>query len=79
MAIKKFQKVTVYLYSQVEPLVYEEDWAYFNTKELSDTRVEEFIKLGPNYVRKSDISKIFVEDIKREVEEKKENENNEGN
>lgn len=79
MATKKFQKVTVYLYSQEKPLVYEEDWAYFSTRELSDTRAEEFIQLGPNYVRKSDISKIFVENIEKEVEEKKENENNEGN
>lgn len=77
MATKKIQKVTVYLYSQSEPLVYEDNWAYFNTKELSDTRVEEFIQLGSNYVRKSDIGKIFVEEIKKEVEEKKENENSE--
>jgi len=81
MATKKFKKVTVYLYSQIEPLVFEDGWFYVTPKDLSDTRVEEFIPMGPNFVRKTDISKIFVEDVVREVEDKKEkkDENDKGN
>lgn len=72
MGTKK--KITAYLYSQTKPLEFESEYFYESCRELSDERVEAFVMLGDNYIRKSDISKIIVETIKEpevpEVEEK---------
>lgn len=73
MEESKNYKISVYLHSQEQPIIYEDNYLWsLDAGNLNDPRNGEFINLGKNVVRKLDILKIIVEEIKDIKNEKQE-------
>lgn len=64
-------EVKVYLASASEPVIRIADWFYVNEDRLNDNK--EFISVGNNFFRKSDILRIVTREFEVEVPDKEEN------